>query len=395
MATVEKRSKNHWRIGVRLPASQGRAWIRRTLVFPEGMSEAQQRARAILAGAQLTVDVAEGRVTPDDGPAPTRPQRVTVREVAEIWMREHVEPSCKPTTKKNYRHFLDCRILPALGDTMLDELTPIQLTGFINSVRADTVRTTAKPPELRKRKADRERPAPPPRQLSDRTVRHYYDCLDYMLGKAVQWKYLDVNPLERVDRLQFQDFIRAVACRVGQMLNVHSIAMDVGVSDKTAKHWLKILEASDIIFYLRPYTNNLLKRAVKQAKMYFFDTGLVAYLTAYLSPEILAKGALSGAILENYVVAEIRKTFYNAGRQGNFWYYRDRSGAEIDMVLEENGYLYPLEIKRMANPSASLVHAFAVMDKGALPRGNGAILCTRQQLTAIDAKNYVVPIWML
>lgn len=201
--------------------------------------------------------------------------------------------------------------------------------------------------------------------------------------------------LERVDRLQFQDFIRAVACRVGQMLNVHSIAMDVGVSDKTAKHWLKILEASDIIFYLRPYTNNLLKRAVKQAKMYFFDTGLVAYLTAYLSPEILAKGALSGAILENYVVAEIRKTFYNAGRQGNFWYYRDRSGAEIDMVLEENGYLYPLEIKRMANPSASLVHAFAVMDKGALPRGNGAILCTRQQLTAIDAKNYVVPIWML
>lgn len=200
MATVEKRSKNHWRIGVRLPASQGRAWIRRTLVFPEGMSEAQQRARAILAGAQLTVDVAEGRVTPDDGPAPTRPQRVTVREFAEIWMREHVEPSCKPTTKKNYRHFLDCRILPALGDTMLDELTPIQLTGFINSVRADTVRTTAKPPELRKRKADRERPAPQPRQLSDRTVRHYYDCLDYMLGKAVQWKYLDVNPLERVDR---------------------------------------------------------------------------------------------------------------------------------------------------------------------------------------------------
>lgn len=201
--------------------------------------------------------------------------------------------------------------------------------------------------------------------------------------------------LERVDRLQFQDFIRAAACRVGQMLNVHSIAMDVGVSDKTAKHWLKILEASDIIFYLRPYTNNLLKRTVKQAKMYFFDTGLVAYLTAYLSPEILAKGALSGAILENYVVSEVRKTFYNAGRQGNFWYYRDRSGAEIDMVLEENGHLYPLEIKRMSNPPGNLVNAFAVLDKGTLPRGNGAIICTRQQLTAIDKQNYIVPIWMI
>ena len=103
--------------------------------------------------------------------------------------------------------------------------------------------------------------------------------------------------MNRVDKLRFHDFIRAAACRVGQMLNVHSIASDVGISDKTAKNWLRILEASDIVFYLRPYTNKLLKRTVKQAKMYFFDTGLVAYLTAYLTPEILAKGALSGAIL--------------------------------------------------------------------------------------------------
>ena len=201
--------------------------------------------------------------------------------------------------------------------------------------------------------------------------------------------------LERVDKLLFHDFIRAAACRVGQMLNVHSIASDVGISDKVAKNWLKILEASNIIFYLRPYTNNLLKRTVKQAKLYFFDTGLVAYLTAYLTPEILAKGALSGAILENYVVAEIIKSFLSVGKTGNFWYYRDRDGGEIDMLIEQDGHLTPIEIKRTANPKSDLVKTFTVLDKGTLPRGNGAIICTRDKMTAIDAENFVVPVRMI
>jgi len=201
--------------------------------------------------------------------------------------------------------------------------------------------------------------------------------------------------MERVDKLQFHDFIRAAACRVGQMLNVHSIANDVGISDKTAKNWLRVLEASDIVFYLRPYTSNLLKRTVKQAKMYFFDTGLVAYLTAYLTPEILAKGALSGAILENYVVSEIRKTFCNTGRTGNLWYYRDKDQHEVDMIIEQNGEVCPIEIKRTSNPGSELVKAFEMLDKGPLPRGNGAIICTREKLTALDAKNFVVPIWMI
>ena len=201
--------------------------------------------------------------------------------------------------------------------------------------------------------------------------------------------------MERVDKLRFHDFIRAAACRVGQMLNVHSIASDVGISDKTAKNWLRILEASDIIFYLRPYTSNLLKRTVKQAKMYFFDTGLAAYLTAYLTPEILAKGALSGAILENYVVSEIRKTFYNTGRVGNLWYYRDKDQHEIDMIIEQNGQVYPMEIKRTSNPGSEIVKAFEILDQGPLPRGNGAVICTREKLTAMDAKNFVVPIWMI
>ena len=162
--------------------------------------------------------------------------------------------------------------------------------------------------------------------------------------------YIDRDVSELValtDKLLFQDFIRAAACRAGQMLNVHDIAQDVGVSDDTAKRWLQVLEKSDIIFYLRPYSNNLLKRTVKTPKMYFFDTGLVAYLTRYSSPEILQNGAINGAILENFVVAEILKSYQNNAQDCLLWYYRDKSSNEIDMVIENDGQLQcPVERER-------------------------------------------------
>ena len=157
-----------------------------------------------------------------------------------------------------------------------------------------------------------------------------------------------------VDQLLFSDFIRAAACRAGQMLNVHDIARDVGVSDDTAKRWLQVLEKSEVVFYLRPYSNNLLKRTVKTPKMYFFDTGLVAYLTKYSSPEILMNGAINGAILENYTVAEIRKTWHNSAKECPLHYYRDKDCNEIDMVIEADGELHPLEIKKAPIPVQSL-----------------------------------------
>lgn len=206
----------------------------------------------------------------------------------------------------------------------------------------------------------------------------------------------DVSELVAVtDKLLFQDFIRAAACRAGQMLNVHDIAQDVGVSDDTARRWLQVLEKSDIIFYLRPYSNNLLKRTVKTPKMYFFDTGLVAYLTRYSSPEILQSGAINGAILENYVVGEILKSYQNAAQDCLLWYYRDKSSHEIDLVMEGDGQLHPLEIKRSVNPGSELVGTFSILDKGAVPRGTGAVLCMRPQLSAIDSQNFIVPIWTI
>ncbi len=206
----------------------------------------------------------------------------------------------------------------------------------------------------------------------------------------------DVSELiEGVDKLQFQDFIRAAACRVGQMLNIHDIAQDALIADTTAKRWLQVLEKSDIIFYLRPYYNNLLKRTIKTPKLYFFDTGLVAYLTKYATAEILQNGAINGAVLENYVVAEIIKGYHNTGKECLLWYYRDKDNKEIDLIMEANGKLSTLEIKRSANPSNELLKVFSVLDKGRIPRGNGAIICMRPKLLAINESNYIVPVWLL
>jgi predicted AAA+ superfamily ATPase len=198
-----------------------------------------------------------------------------------------------------------------------------------------------------------------------------------------------------VDKLLFADFIRAAACRVGQMLNTHDIAQDVGVSDDTAKRWLQVLEKSEVIFYLRPYSNNLLKRTVRTPKMYFFDTGLAAYLTKYASPEILMNGAINGAILENYTVAEIRKTWLNSARECLMHYYRDKDTNEIDMVIEADGELHPLEIKKSTNPGTELASALKVLDKGSVPRGTGAILCLREEISAIDRNKFILSIWMI
>jgi hypothetical protein len=201
--------------------------------------------------------------------------------------------------------------------------------------------------------------------------------------------------LARVDSLQFEDFIRAAACRAGQMLNVHDIALDVGVTDDTAKRWLRLLEKSGVIFYLRPFSNNLLKRTVKTPKMYFFDTGLVAYLTKYGTPEILLNGAINGAVLENYVISEIFKGYNNAGLDCSAHYYRDKDGKEIDLVIESDGELHTIEIKKSASPPTEIAGVFKVLDVASVPRGMGAIICTKQEFSAINRDTAIVPVWTL
>ena len=224
-----------------------------------------------------------------------------------------------------------------------------------------------------------------------------YKDRDVFYSSYIQ-TYIDrdvTTDIPGVDKVMFADFIRAAACRSGQMLNLHDIAGDVGVSDDTAKRWMKELEKSGIVFFLHPYSNNLLKRTIKTPKMYFFDTGLVSYLTRYSSPEILMNGAINGAILENYVVSEIIKTYSNSAKDCLLHYYRDKNSNEIDLIMESDGQLHPIEIKKSINPPTQITGAFKLLDKASVPRGTGAIICLRETLSAIDSSTYIVPVWMI
>lgn len=207
----------------------------------------------------------------------------------------------------------------------------------------------------------------------------------------------DIRELDgTIEAVEFLRFITAVACRTGQMVNYADIANDMdGMRSEKVQEWLGLLEKSDIIFYLHPYSNNLLKRTVSKPKLYFYDTGLVAYLTKWSSPETLEAGAINGAILENFTVAEIVKTYFNAGEEPHLYYYRDNDAKEIDIVLETDGQLHPMEIKKTSNPGTQLTRPFKLLDKGSVPRGKGAILCMKNELTAIDSENFIVPIWAI
>lgn len=203
------------------------------------------------------------------------------------------------------------------------------------------------------------------------------------------------NLFDAIDSLKFLRFLTAVAARCSQMLNVNEIARDADINLKQAKDWMEILETLGIIFYLHPFSNNMLKRLVKTPKYYFYDTGLVAYLTKWSSPETLENGAMNGAILENYVVSEIRKSYLNSGKAPFMYYYRDKDAREIDIILEQNGELNPMEIKKSANPAPEILRTFSVLEKTGLKRGKGAVICMKMELLAFNQENFIIPVWLL
>lgn len=206
----------------------------------------------------------------------------------------------------------------------------------------------------------------------------------------------DVRRLSNdIDSLKFLRFLRSVAARTSQQVNYKGIADDAEIDQTTAKNWLHILEALGIIFLLEPYSNNVLKRTVSTPKLYFYDSGIVCYLTRWSSPETAMEGAMSGALLENYTVAEIIKTYQNAGQEPFLYYYRDKDAREIDLILERDGKLFPIEIKKMASPPKKLTKVFDLIDKSPLQRGTGAILCMTDQLGAFDQNNLIVPISLI
>ena len=198
-----------------------------------------------------------------------------------------------------------------------------------------------------------------------------------------------------IDSLKFLNFITAAAARASQMVSYKGLADASDIDQTTAKSWLRILETLGIVFYLQPYANNVLKRIVKTPKLYFCDTGLVCYLTKWSSAETAMNGAMNGALLENYVVSEIQKSYQNVGRELYLYYYRDKDAKEIDLLLEGDGFLQPIEIKKTATPEKKMIRNFSVIEKSPLKRGTGAILCLSEKLGAFDKENLIVPIALL
>lgn len=227
------------------------------------------------------------------------------------------------------------------------------------------------------------------------------DKLDWQMFYAAYTKtYIerDVRALAQVgDELKFIKFMTAMASRTSQMLNLSSVAKEVGVSVPTADRWLSILITSNIVYLLQPYYSNITKRVVKTPKLYFLDTGLAAYLTRWNTPQVLEAGAMAGAFFETFVVAEVLKSYYNAGiLEPALYYYRDKDAQEIDLLIEQNGVIYPVEIKKTANPGPAHIENFSVLEKlKGITVGEGGVICLYDKQVRINDKNVTIPVTWL
>jgi len=180
------------------------------------------------------------------------------------------------------------------------------------------------------------------------------------------------------DEQKFFLFLRACAARTGNILNYSDLARDCSISVNTAKSWVNLLIGFGLIYLLEPFSTNLTKRLIKSPKLYFLDTGLAAWLTAWPDANTLEAGAMSGAIYETYVVAEILKSYWNAGLRAPLSFFKDRRDREIDLLIETAGGLIPVEIKKTASPTTKDCQNFSILDElhqNILP---GFVICQSQ-----------------
>ncbi len=225
-----------------------------------------------------------------------------------------------------------------------------------------------------------------------------YNDMDWQMFYGAYTKtYIerDVRELTQIgDEIKFLKFITIIASMTGQLLNLSSISRNVGISQPTAERWLSILRASNIIYLLQPYSNNITKRAVKTPKIYFMDTGLAAYLTKWNTADVLRNGAMAGAFFETFIITEIIKSYYNAGiLEPPLYFYRDKEQKEIDLLILEGDTIYPIEIKKHADPKKDDIRDFEVLDKiKNIKRGSGGIICMYDNLITLKDNDMVIPV---
>jgi len=207
----------------------------------------------------------------------------------------------------------------------------------------------------------------------------------------------DVRSLAQVaDEGDFLKFMTVCAAMTGQMLNLSSLARDVGISEPTAKRWLSILRTSGIVYLLKPYSNNAIKRAVKTPKLHFLDIGLAVYLTRWMTAETLSRGAMNGSFFESFVVSEILKSYTNDGKEVDMYYLRDGNKREIDLIIHQDNTLYPIEIKTHSEPDPYDIKHFAMLDEVKnVNIGEGGVICLAKDLLPLKGQHKIMPLWTL
>lgn len=212
--------------------------------------------------------------------------------------------------------------------------------------------------------------------------------------------YVERDVREMVDVANiglFRRFMQVCAARTGQLLNYADLSRDAGISIPTARTWVSLLETSGLVMILHPYYNNLIKRAVKTPKLYFTDTGLCSHLLGITSGKAAIESPASGALLETYVILEICKSHWYAGSDANFWFFRDACGHEVDLLIEQGGGLYPVEIKRASSVKAADVGLnFRVSREACNPiMRTGGVILISDKLGAVDSQTATIPVGFL
>lgn len=218
---------------------------------------------------------------------------------------------------------------------------------------------------------------------------------DYFGAYMQTYLERDIRDLITVrDENKFIKFISCAAARTSQELNLADLAKDIEIDRKTADGWLSILVSSGLVYLLHPYSGNTIKRIIKRPKLYFMDTGLACYLTLWNNPRALELSAMAGTMFENYVISEIIKGYVNHGIdvRSRLCYYRDNNGKEIDLMILENNKVYPVEIKKSADPGRDALKNFSVLDSLSEEVGEGAVICMTPMVIPLDEKNKIVPI---
>lgn len=186
----------------------------------------------------------------------------------------------------------------------------------------------------------------------------------------------DVRSMLNISNLAaFQRFLKLAAARTAQLVNYSDLARDTGVAVSTAREWLNVLEASSQIMVLRPYFENLSSRQIKTPKLYFMDTGMVCYLTGWKNAEAAASGAMAGSLLENHVVSEVARSYSHRGVEPPLYFWRDKERREIDLIIAEDGELFPIEVKLTATPTVRDVRGISALQKKGAQLGKGMVAC--------------------